>query len=45
VNYQLGLTDDYNSIKIKDKDGTNIPDFGNIKAQPRVWSVTAAYLF
>jgi hypothetical protein len=44
VNYQLGLTEDYSSLKVPGL--TDIPGFtGEIKAQPRVWSVTAAYLF
>jgi hypothetical protein len=44
VNYQMGLTDDYNSLKVPGL--TDSLDFiGEIKAQPRVWSVTAAYLF
>jgi hypothetical protein len=44
VNYQLGLTEDYDSLKIPEL--TAVPAFTeNIKAQSRVWSVTAAYLF
>ncbi|MDR0682411.1 MAG: PorT family protein [Dysgonamonadaceae bacterium] len=44
VNYQLGLTEDYSSLKVPGL--TDMPNFtGKIKAQPRVWSVTAAYLF
>jgi len=40
VNYQLGLTDDYSSVKLN-----HVPDFLDIKAKTRMWSVTAAYLF
>ena len=40
VNYQLGLTEDYSSVKVLD-----IVDFHGVKAKSRIWSVTAAYLF
>ena len=40
VNYQLGLTENYSSINIH-----NVTNFLNTKAKPRMWSVTAAYLF
>ena len=36
VNYQLGLTDDYNSFKFV---------VGDLKGKPRMWSITATYLF
>jgi len=40
VNYQLGITDDFSSIKTDD---TTILDVKNGKA--RIWSITAAYFF
>ncbi|MDR0412358.1 MAG: PorT family protein [Dysgonamonadaceae bacterium] len=44
VNYQLGLTEDYSALKVPGLQHVpNIID--DIKAQPRVWSVTAAYFF
>ena len=39
LNYQLGLTEDYSNFKL------DLQTITGMKAKPRMWSVTAAYLF
>ena len=39
VNYQLGLTEDYSNFKL------GVHEIVGLKGKPRMWSVTAAYLF
>ncbi len=41
ANYQLGLTDDYSTLKIEDQ---LIPNL-DIDGKTQVWSITAAYFF
>ncbi|GHS97847.1 membrane protein [Bacteroidia bacterium] len=44
VNYQLGLTEDFSSIKLPGI--TEIPNISNdLKGKPQGWTVSAAYLF
>ncbi|MDR1682727.1 MAG: PorT family protein [Candidatus Symbiothrix sp.] len=44
VNYQLGLTSDYNSLKVPGISDVLDP-LASLKGKPQIWTISAAYLF